>query len=182
MQRFGLPLFAVVLTQGVWFAPPVGVAASDDSLVNFDRDIRPILSNNCYKCHGPDEAKRQAGLRLDTIEGERAELKSGHRAVVPGRTSDSALFARITAADPTERMPPPSTGKVLTSDQIALFKRWVEQGAEWLPHWSFVPVNRPRPPAVKDEAWIQNVIDRFVLARLERENLQPSGPADKTTM
>src|SRR5262245_47857704 len=118
MQRFRLAFFTIAWIHSAWFASTVWAAAPDDSPVNFDRDIRPILSNNCYKCHGPDEAKRQAGLRLDTIEGERIELKSGHHAVMPGRSSDSALVARITATDPAERMPPPSTGKVLTSDQI----------------------------------------------------------------
>jgi hypothetical protein len=160
----------------------VRVAQADDSPVNFDRDIRPILSNNCFKCHGPDEAKRQAGLRLDTMEGERTQLKSGQRAVVPGKTGESALVARITAVDPGERMPPPSTGKVLSVEQIALLKRWIDEGAEWRPHWSFERVNRPQPPSVKDEAWVRNPIDRFVLSRLERDGKHPSPTADGTTL
>src|SRR5262245_30522391 len=121
MQRFCFTVCVILLAGG--FTTPLWAGQPDDGRVNFDRDIRPILSNNCYKCHGPDEAKRQAGLRLDTMEGERAELKSGHRAVVPTRSGESALLARITSTDSAERMPPPSTGKVLTNDQIALFKR-----------------------------------------------------------
>ncbi len=157
-------------------------AEGDDARVNFDRDIRPILSNNCFKCHGPDETKRVAGLRLDTMDGERAAAKSGRRAVVPGKSSESELIRRITSDDHLERMPPPATGKILSDEQLSLFKRWIDEGAEWRPHWSFVPTKRPGPPAVKNEAWAKNPIDRFVLARLEREGLQPSPPADKITL
>jgi hypothetical protein len=157
-------------------------AQSADTRVNFDRDIRPILSNNCFKCHGPDEAKRQGGLRLDTIEGERAALPSGNHAIVPGQSGASSLWARITAADPAERMPPPSTGKVLSDEQRATFKRWIDEGAEWRRHWSFVPVQRPVLPAVTKQAWVRNPIDRFVLARLESLGLEPSPAADRSTL
>jgi hypothetical protein len=164
------------------FAGVAHAGQSDEPRVNFDRDIRPILSNNCFKCHGPDEAKRVAGLRLDTMEGERAAAKSGRRAVVPGKSAESELIRRITADDPMERMPPPSTGKVLSDEQLELFKRWIDEGAEWRPHWSFVPLKRPQPPAVRNESWVRNPIDRFVFARLDGAGLQPSPPADKTAL
>src|SRR5205814_9869498 len=93
-------------------------ARADGARINFDRDIRPILSNNCFKCHGPDHKQRKAGLRLDSREGALAELKSGNRAIVPGKREESALVARITAGDPQERMPPPSSGKKLTPEQV----------------------------------------------------------------
>ncbi len=164
------------------FALAAHAAPAGEARVNFDRDIRPVLSNNCFKCHGPDEKQRQAGLRLDTSDGPRAELKNGHRPVVPGNRSASALVARITAADPSERMPPSSSGKKLSPEQIELLCRWVDEGAEWRPHWSFVAPSRPAPPAVKHEAFVRNPIDRFVLAQLEEEHLQPSAAADELTL
>jgi hypothetical protein len=157
-------------------------ARADGNRINFDRDIRPILSNNCFKCHGPDHKQRKAGLRLDSREGVLAELKSGNRAVVPGKREESALVARITAADPQERMPPLSSGKKLAPEQIELLKQWVEEGAEYRDHWSFVPLRRPEPPSVKDMAFVHNPIDQFVRARLGHEDLQPSPPADKLTL
>src|SRR5579871_6036093 len=160
---------------------PLAVRA-ETGQINFDRDIRPILSNNCFKCHGPDEKQRKAGLRLDRRDGIVAELRSGNRAVVPGKSAEIALVARITATEPEERMPPPASGKTLSPEQINLLKRWVEEGAEYKEHWSFVPPRRPELPEVKDAAFVQNPIDRFVLARLEHEGLHPSPPADKTTL
>ncbi len=156
--------------------------AAAEPRVNFNRDIRPILSNNCFKCHGFDEKQRQAGLRLDKLDGATAKLKSGRTAVAPGRSAESELLARITAADESVRMPPPSTGRTLSDDQIALLRRWIDEGAEYREHWSFIPVKRPQPPAVKNETWVRGAIDRFVLARLEQEGLGPSSPADKTTL
>src|SRR5438270_6358729 len=103
--------------------PPV--VGANDGRINFDRDIRPILSNNCFKCHGPDAKQRKAGLRLDRAEAALAELKSGNRAIVPGKRAESALVGRITATDAEEKMPPPSSGKKLTPEQIDLLKRWI---------------------------------------------------------
>jgi hypothetical protein len=157
-------------------------ARADNGRINFDRDIRPILSNNCFKCHGPDHKQRKAGLRLDCREGALGELKSGNRAVVPGKRDESALVARITAADAQERMPPPASGKKLSQEQIKLLKQWVEEGGEYRDHWSFVPLRRPEPPSMKDSAFAHNPIDQFVRARLEHEGLQPSPPADKLTL
>ena len=150
--------------------------------VDFNRRVRPILADTCYKCHGPDEAERQAGLRLDTPEGIIAELDSGTTAVVPGKISDSELIARITTADPDLKMPPADSGKTLSAEQIETLKAWVQQGAKWEGHWSFIAPKRPEPPAVKDESKVNGPIDRFVLARLEKEGLGFSSTADKVTL
>ncbi|MEI6540019.1 MAG: c-type cytochrome domain-containing protein, partial [Planctomycetota bacterium] len=107
-----------------------------DGRVEFNRDIRPILSDNCFSCHGPDEKTRQAGLRLDLVEQARTKLVSGKTALVPGKVADSELARRIVATDPNERMPPIDAGKHLTAGQIELLKRWIEQGAEYQAHWS----------------------------------------------
>jgi hypothetical protein len=149
--------------------------------VSFNRDVRPILADNCFACHGPDQARRKANLRLDTEEGTFAERK-GSRAVVPGSLDKSELYRRITAEDENERMPPPTSGKRLNPGQIDLLRRWIEQGAKWEKHWAFLPPQRPEVPAVKDEKWVRNPIDAFVLARLEREGLGPSPEAEKATL
>ncbi|MBI1904221.1 MAG: PSD1 domain-containing protein [Planctomycetia bacterium] len=171
------------LCAGILFASilSLGLVRADDRVV-FNRDIRPILSDNCYKCHGPDEKERQAGLRLDVQGVATGKLESGSTAVVPGKSAESALVARITSPDPDQRMPPTTTGKHLTARQIDLFRRWIDQGAAWQGHWSFIAPKRPELPAVKDAAWERNPIDRFILARLEAEGLKPMPPADKVTL
>lgn len=150
--------------------------------VNFNRDVRPILSNTCYACHGPDEQQRQAELRLDTHEGSLAELPSGARAIVPGKLAESSLYQRITAADPSQRMPPPDAEKQLTPAQVETLRRWIESGAEWRGHWSFEAPTRPPLAKVEREAWPRNAIDHFVLERLEQEGLTPSPEADKRAL
>ncbi|HEV3004083.1 MAG TPA: PSD1 and planctomycete cytochrome C domain-containing protein [Pirellulales bacterium] len=149
---------------------------------DYSRDIRPVLSNNCYKCHGPDETQRQAGLRLDQPEGATGQLESGATAVVPGNLAASALVVRITSANPDERMPPPASGKSLKPGEIELLTHWVEAGAEFRGHWSFLPPARVAPPQVRHEALVHNPIDRFLFARLEAEGLEPAAPADKVTL
>ena len=121
-----------------------GRAFADDGRVEFNRDIRPILSDNCFACHGPDEKARQAGLRLDVAEHAKTKLASGSTALVPGKLGESELARRIVAVDPNQQMPPAESGKKLTARQIELLKRWIEQGAEYQPHWSFVTPKRPR--------------------------------------
>ncbi|MBI3465044.1 MAG: DUF1549 domain-containing protein, partial [Planctomycetes bacterium] len=160
-------------------APAAAVAA--EGVVDFSRDIRPILSGACFQCHGPDEGERQADLRLDTREGAFADL-GGHFAIVAGKPDESELWRRITSDDPDERMPPADSGKVLTAKQIELIRTWITQGARWAGHWSFVPPVRPPVPAVKNTAWVRNPIDAFVLARLEREALAPAAEADRVTL
>jgi hypothetical protein len=156
-------------------------AGSPAQAIEFNRDIRPILSDTCFHCHGPDQAKRKAGLRLDTEAGALADLK-GHRALVPGQPEQSELYLRITAQEETQRMPPSRSGRKLTADQIDLLRRWIEQGARWQPHWSFLPPRCPDLPAVKQAAWVRNPIDAFILARLEREGLAPAPEADRTSL
>ncbi|MFN0050992.1 MAG: DUF1549 domain-containing protein, partial [Planctomycetales bacterium] len=149
--------------------------------VEFNRDIRPLLSDACFQCHGPDSAKRQADLRLDLEAGAKADL-GGRAALVPGDVSQSELYQRLVAEDPVERMPPAKSGKSLTAAQIELIRRWIEQGAPWQAHWSFLPPRRPELPAVSQERWVRANIDRFVLARLEKEGLIPAPEADRTTL
>jgi hypothetical protein len=148
--------------------------------VEFNRDIRPILAENCFPCHGPDPGKRKANLRLDTEDGAFAD-RNGRRALVPGDLSRSALYRRVTAAA-EERMPPAKSGKRLTARQIDLLCRWIEQGAKWQKHWSLIPPSRPPLPAVREARWARNAIDSFILARLEAEGLAPSPEADRTTL
>jgi hypothetical protein len=150
--------------------------------VDFNRDIRPIFSEHCYACHGPDEGKRKAGLRLDQQEVAFGVLKSGERAIVPGDLQKSALVRRIQETNEDDIMPPVKTGKPLTKAQIALLKAWVGQGAHWEKHWSFIPPKRPPLPLVKDKKWARNGIDQFILARLEAGGLKPNPEADKATL
>jgi mono/diheme cytochrome c family protein len=160
----------------------LGPAAAAEPPVDFNRQVLPILSDNCFACHGPDAKTRKARLRLDTREGAFAELRSGDRAVVPGKPDESALVERITAADDHLVMPPPESGKALKKEEVELLRRWIAEGAEWKPHWAFVPPARPDLPAVKGASWVRNPIDRFVLARLEREGLTPAPEADRVTL
>jgi hypothetical protein len=173
-QASWLFLAAVVLASGS--------ARADETKLSFDRDIRPILADNCFACHGPDAHQRKAKLRLDTHEGALAELRSGGRAIVPGKPNDSLLLERITADDSSQRMPPKKSGKRLNAAQIDLLRRWIAEGAPYAVHWAFVPPMRPALPKVKNTAWPKNAIDRFILARLERAGLEPSPEAERTTL
>ncbi len=143
--------------------------AADAPAPTYNRDIRPILAENCFACHGPDAGARKAGLRLDRRD---AAVKKG--ALVPGDTDKSELIHRIFWDEPSKVMPPPRTKKTLTDHQKDLLKRWVAAGAEYQTHWAYLPPVRTDPPAVRDEKWVRNPIDRFILARLEREGLAPS--------
>src|SRR5688572_17057533 len=171
---------------GYWAqaATPAAPAAGKGAVAEIDyiRDIRPILSENCYACHGPDKAARKARLRLDIKEEALKEMRGGGFAIVPGDVAKSAAIERIKAEDEEERMPPADSGKKLSKEQIDLLKRWVEQGAPWKEHWSFVPATRPALPEVKDGGWVKNDVDRFILTRLEREGIKPSPEASKETL
>ena len=161
---------------------PLSGLAGAEAAPAFNRDVLPILSDNCFACHGPDAPARKAGLRLDMEEGAKAPLPSGAVAVVPGDPLASALLQRITAPDPADRMPPPDSGKVLSETDRATLARWIEAGAAWQPHWAFITPERPALPAVKDATWPRNPIDRFILVRLEAEGIAPSPEADRYTL
>ncbi len=143
--------------------------------IDYDRDIRPIFSDTCFTCHGPDDAQRKADLRLDSREGVASQ-------VVAGQPKKSELFRRITSHDSDERMPPPKAKRSLSAAQIAKIRAWIEQGAVWKGHWAFEPVTRPEIPSVKRADWVKNPIDAFVLTRLEAEGLEPSPPADSRVL
>jgi hypothetical protein len=151
--------------------------------VDFNRDVRPILSDRCFACHGPDANKgREAGLRLDTFEGATAELESGNRAIVPGDVSKSTMVARMRSHDPDEIMPPPKLDRPLSDAERSILERWIEQGAEYQPHWAFVTPKKHTPPAVKNTSWPSDDIDRFILSKIESANLEPNPPADPATL
>lgn len=160
----------------VWLASCASPARADET-IGYNRQIRPILANNCFACHGPDSAARKADLRLD-----KRDVAIDLGAITPGKPHQSELIARITADDPETRMPPATTHKKLTAEQKELLARWIARGAEYEPHWSYIAPKRPPLPAVKDRAWPRNPIDGFVLARLEAEGLEPAPEADRRTL
>ncbi len=150
--------------------------------IQFNRDIRPILSEHCFTCHGPDDSKRQSKLRLDLETTAKGDL-GGHFAVVPGEPGSSEMIRRVSSTDVARRMPPAWSGAVKLKDsEIDLLTRWIAQGASWQKHWSFIAPVRPGPPQVSERAWPKNPIDNFVMARLDREGLKPSPEADKRTL
>jgi len=174
----------------------VASAAAPDPVaekpVSFSRDIRPILSSNCFHCHGPDEKNRKAHLRLDIREGAlRARGRAKRHPVVAGKPGNSEIIARLTARDADDRMPPSDSGKKVTPEQIDLIRRWISQGATWGKHWAFEPPLRPKPPrlATADDkspdgaaARVNNPIDNFIFNRLDHEGLSPSPEADRATL
>ena len=151
------------------------------SPVDFNRDIRPILADRCFSCHGPDAKERQADLRLD-VEEEAKAVRSGTAAIVPGRPDLSEVAARIEARDLADRMPPEDSGKSLTADEVALLKRWIAEGAHWSRHWAYQTPARRSPPPVSQKEWPQNWIDHWVLSKLESEGMNPSPDADAVTL
>src|SRR5262245_13713110 len=157
-------------------APSADLAGLAPDAIDYNWHVRPILSENCFKCHGPDPAARKAGLRLDQRDFAVAELPEtpGKFAIVPGSARRSELVRRIRATDVDERMPPESTHKTLSAQQMAILEQWIENGAEYRPHWAFIAPQRPGVPNVANGRDSRNEIDRFVLARLDREGLEPS--------
>lgn len=160
-------------------AAPTQTKPAPSARLQYNRDIRPILAENCFPCHGPDSAARKAGLRLDRF-ADATLVTNGHSAIVKGNPAASEMVRRITAQGP--QMPPPTTKKVLTPHQIALLKRWISEGAEYEKHWSLLAPTRSALPVVKDTAWVRNPIDRFILARLEKVGLKPAPEADRRTL
>ena len=172
---------SLLLASVVAASPAAPLATEPAKAVDFQRDVRPILSDNCFRCHGPDSKTRMAELRLDTREGAFAQRDDG-TPIVARDPQASLLYQRVATQDPARRMPPAFTNKELTAEQIDLLKRWIEQGASWDQHWSFRTLKRPEPSAVNNEAWVRNGIDRFILARLEAEGLEPAPEADRRTL
>ena len=158
-----------------------GLPASDLPRVDFGKQIRPLLADTCFTCHGPDSQNRETDLRLDTREGAFIDL-DGRPAIVPGDAQNSELARRLRHDDEDQRMPPPDQVRQLTPEQIALVERWIDEGASWNEHWAFIPPRRPELPAVRKKTWPRNEIDRFILRKLERENLTPSPEASKEAL
>lgn len=156
------------------------VLGADD--VDFRREILPILSDQCFQCHGPDAKQRQAGLRLDSRDAALAPAESGRAAIVAGKPDESALVARILSPDPSERMPPADSNKTLTDAQKVLLRKWIAAGAKYEQHWAFVAPVAAAEPTVRNEAWSRHAIDRFILAQLEREGLAPRDEASRDTL
>ena len=155
--------------------------AAADPAISYDRAIRPILANNCYKCHGPDAAERKAELRLDVRDAATAPAESGKTAIVPGQPDESELVRRSLSADADERMPPADSGKTLSPAEQLTLKRWIAAGADYTQHWSFVRPERPAVPAVASN-WARGPIDAFILEKLTAKGLTPAAEADKTTL
>src|SRR5665213_2580077 len=138
--------------------------------IDFQREIRPLLAENCFQCHGPDAATRMANLRLDIHESAATVIASGK------------LYKRISATDPSQRMPPESAHKTLTPIQIAKLKQWIDQGAPWKEHWAYKVPLKSAPPSVRNGVWAKTPMDRFILARLEAKGLDPAPAADRRTL
>ncbi|MBI5774380.1 MAG: PSD1 domain-containing protein [Verrucomicrobia bacterium] len=160
----------------------LSAASSADGKVDFQRDVRPILSRNCFACHGPDDKARKAKLRLDLRDEALKPAKSGEHPLVPGKPDQSEVVRRIFSQDHDEVMPPPEAKKNLTAAERETLRKWIAAGADYKPHWAFVPPKQSAPPSVKQKGWVCNPIDNFILARLEKEKLKPSPPADAYTL
>jgi hypothetical protein len=186
MKHLFPPLALAFGLCGALFLVPVPIAAAEpkdgapkEAPVDYSRDVRPILSKNCFACHGPDAAHRMRKLRLDVRAEATKQLASTFTPIVPGDLDNSELYRRITAEDDLGRMPPKKAGPRLKPAEVAVLKRWIEQGAPYADHWAFVkPQARPLPE-VKDKEWVRNGIDAWVLSRLEKEGLQPAPQADR---
>src|SRR5262245_56181959 len=175
---------AVTITVGHAQNPPAA-SSPIPAVIDFNWHIRPILSDNCLQCHGPNDKSRQANLRLDVADSayaERGAPTRPRRPVVPGDPDNSELIRRVTNPNPAARMPPQSTHKTLSPSQIALLRAWIAQGAKYKPHWAYLPVVKPLVPAAAIYARSAGDIDRFIAARLQQEGLKGSAEADKETL
>ncbi|MFO1096125.1 MAG: DUF1549 domain-containing protein, partial [Planctomycetaceae bacterium] len=183
VRRVSVPGLIVVLC---WGAIRVCVAAEDSATrgvpepIRFNRDIRPILADHCFACHGADARARQADLRLDDREAAFAP-RDGASILIPGEPDASELIRRVTSENEDERMPPAGHPR-LSTEQVALLCRWIAAGAEYEPHWAFISPGRPPVPPVSDPGWVRNPIDAFVLARIDQQGLSPAPQADRATL
>ncbi len=159
----------------------LGAAVEPAAKLSFNRDVRPILSDKCFACHGFDPHTRKADLRLDTPEGATEEI-NGVRAIVPGDLSKSEAWLRIVSEDKDEVMPPPKSHKTLNAAEKKVLKQWITEGAHYQKHWSFEPPQRAALPQVRSKGWVRNPIDSFVLASLVESGLQPAAEADRRTL
>jgi len=171
VNAFTFPIAAILLSLGAT------TRAAQPGAISFNRDIRPILSENCFHCHGPDKERREAELRLDVRE---AALEA--KAFTPGNPDDSELLRRVLAADPDDRMPPVDSHRTLTETQKNLLKQWIKEGADYQPHWAYVVPTRPAVPVNRAGRASGNPIDAFIAATLEREKLTPAREADRRTL
>ncbi len=166
-------------------AGTTGALAAADAPIRFNRDIRPLIAENCFHCHGPDPGSRKAKLRFDREDGffaARGKDGKDSPTVVKGKPDESPFYQHITSKDPDEVMPPPAEHKVLKPEQKELLRRWIAQGAPWEAHWAFIPPERPALPTVAAKGWVRNPIDSFVLARLEAAGVAPAPEADRRTL
>ena len=182
MRFFGLVLFVfmIILIFPLACRREGTLAGTTDS-VDFNLHIRPILSDRCFKCHGPDANQRKANLRLDIRKNALAALKDNPTAhvIMPGKSSQSEMYRRISSNDTSQRMPPVNSNLTLNQQEVELIKKWIDQGAVYKKHWAFIPPQKPALPSLNDKDWSRNEIDGFVLAKLEQADLQPNQEADK---
>ncbi len=172
----------VILTLLVGSNGPLALRASEAVAVDFNFQVRPLLSDRCFRCHGPDSGARKAKLRLDQREGALKELEDGMAVVKPGNPDQSELIRRIFTENEDDLMPPPDSHLKLTPGEKELLKRWVVEGAEYKSHWAFLPVGAVKPPTPQNVKWVRNPVDSFVLSRLEKETLAPAPPASRETL
>jgi mono/diheme cytochrome c family protein len=177
-----LPPLPLALLLGALTLPGLAASSVAAEAVDFNRDIRPILAGSCFKCHGPDEATRKAGLRLDERDAALQAARSGERAIVPGELEASELLRRVTTSDEDDLMPPPKDGERLSPEQVARLKQWISEGATYRKHWAYEQPVTPALPEVQQTGWPRTALDYFVLARLEAEGLTPAPEAPRTTL
>jgi hypothetical protein len=180
-------LILVIVVGGFYFLYRNNVQIDKEiipKVVDYNFHIRPILSDRCFKCHGPDANQRKAELRLDTEAGLFKALKDdpSNRILVPSKPDHSELYLRISAIDTSFVMPPPTSNLALTQHEIKLIKKWIDQGAKYEKHWAFIPPEKNSLPDVSDEGWFKNEIDHFVLAKMEEQNLEPNEEADRARL
>ena len=181
-RSFGIVVTVLLGIAFAWWIAHHATNAFSSKRLSFNETIQPILSENCYACHGPDPGARKAGLRLDRGEFAFAPHEKFGPAILPGNPDKSPLVRRIESSNPKERMPPPEAHRTLKPEQIALLRQWVKEGAAYEEHWSFIPPRRPAIPMTKNPEWARTPIDAFILSRLEKEGLKPSEEADRPTL